>query len=90
LGYICEREYEDSANEKSPKTLICKEFQGFYLLDGWTGPISNQYLEDLIEIQRLKYLINSNELGRFSEKVKKRYGRIAKFNNFRSVDSKIQ
>lgn len=28
---------------------------------GVTGPISNQYLEDLMEIQRLRHLINTND-----------------------------
>jgi hypothetical protein len=28
---------------------------------GSTGQISNQYLEDLMKIQRLKYLVNAND-----------------------------
>jgi hypothetical protein len=31
LGYIAGKFGENYTNEKSPETLICKEFQGFYL-----------------------------------------------------------
>jgi len=49
-------------NSLKLKTFKSNDLKGLFFSVGLTGPISNQYLEDLMDIQRLRYLITSNKL----------------------------